>query len=356
MSRRRWVGVAGVGAGALTAAAATAGLVARRRVARARRAGERGALELGRLHGTESWVVTDDGLKLYAEIDEVAPYASEDAAADPGAGAPTLVFVHGYGLNLECWQVQRQYFRGKHRMLFFDQRSHGRSERSPKAHATIDQLGRDLLAVLDQLVPEGRVVLLGHSMGGMSIMALAEQHPELFGPRVAGTALLSTTAGGMRTSNVLSPLIPESLGLTVGPRLIASLARTPELVDGVRRRGSNLGFLITDKFAFGDDVPAAYVEFVDEMLSGTPFEVFADFFPEFDRLDKWPALAPLADVPTTVICGTRDLLTPIGHSRKLASRIPGSRLVECHGAGHLVILEQAERVNGALAELFAAAS
>ena len=75
-------------------------------------------------------------------------------------------------------------------MVFWDQRSHGRSGRSDLTHATIDQLGDDLLAVLEATTAPGRpVVLVGHSMGGMTIMALADRHPELFGDRVVGVAL-----------------------------------------------------------------------------------------------------------------------------------------------------------------------
>ncbi len=137
---------------------------------------------------------------------------------------------------------------------------------------------------------------------------------------------------------------------------MAGLALAPELVDRVRRRGSNIGFLVADQFAFGDDVPASYVEFVDNMLAATSFEVLAQFFPNFDTLDKFPVLEEFAHVPTYVIGGTKDVLTSIGHSRKMASRIPGSRLVECPGAGHMVILERKDRVNGVLEELVAAAT
>ena len=101
----------------------------------------------------------------------------------------TLVFVHGYALNLDCWHFQREAFRGKHRMAFYDQRSHGRSERSDREHATIDQLGDDLARVIETVAPKGKVVLVGHSMGGMSIIAFAERHPKLFAERVAGVGL-----------------------------------------------------------------------------------------------------------------------------------------------------------------------
>ena len=346
--RRRLLGVAAAGIGATVAAFAT-GAAVERRVVRSRRAGAAGAERLGSLHSDPVTVTADDGLRLHAEVDEVAPYAPDKGKAPKNQA--TLVFVHGYALNLECWHFQREFFRGKRRMVFYDQRSHGRSDRSAKSHATIEQLGADLKVVLDTLVPKGPVVLVGHSMGGMTIMALAEQHPELFGDRVTGVALMSTTAGGMRTHKLFTPMLPDRITSQLTPRVLAGLARAPELVDSARRRGSNIGYLVTDKFAFGEEVPGSYVEFIDEMLTKTPFEVLAEFFPNFDTLDKFEVLQAFAEVPTLIACGTKDLHTSIGHSRKMASRLPSATLLECPGAGHMVIMERKDRVNQALAEL-----
>jgi pimeloyl-ACP methyl ester carboxylesterase len=357
--RRGWVGLAAAGATAVTAAV-TAGVVVERRIVRDRKAGSTGADELGALHGPAMVVRTADGVPLHVEIDEVAPYA-EGSKSQPSKGIarlrrqsdaePSIVFVHGYALNLDCWHFQREYLRGKHRLVFYDQRSHGRSGRSDNEHATIDQLGDDIERVLSKAAPEGKVVLVGHSMGGMAIMAYAERHPESFEQRVAGVALVSTTAGGLKTHRIISKLIPDSLGGQVGPRLIAGLALAPELVDRVRRRGSNIGFLVADQFAFGDEVPASYVEFVDNMLAATSFDVLAQFFPNFDTHDRYTVLETFGRVPTYIITGTKDVLTSVGHSRKMAKRISGSRLIECNGAGHMVILEQKDRVNAALEEL-----
>ena len=354
MSRGRWFGFGAAGVGA-AAAAVTAGVVVERRVVSSRRAGARGADELGGLTGEETTVRTPDGVVLHAEVDEVAPY-DEGSKADREVPGATIVFVHGYALSLQCWHFQRQYFRGKHRMVFYDQRSHGRSGRSDNEHATVDQLGDDLRQVLDELVPEGPVVLVGHSMGGMTLLAFAERHTELFDERVVGAALISTTAGGLKTHQVISRLIPDRLGAQIGPRLIAGLALAPELVDRVRRRGSNIGFLVADQFAFGEDVPASYVEFVNDMLSETSFEVLAQFFPNFDALDKFRVLEVFARIPTYIVTGTKDRLTSVGHSRTMAARIPGATLVECAGAGHMVIIERADKVNATLDALFAAAA
>jgi pimeloyl-ACP methyl ester carboxylesterase len=219
----------------------------------------------------------------------------------------------------------------------------------------MEQLGRDLMTVLDSVVPEGPMVLVGHSMGGMTIMALAEEHPELFGDRVVGVGLISTTAGGLEPHRMIAPMLPSNIGGMLAARLISVLARGHRQVDGFRRIGRSVALVATDELAFGDDVPTSYVEFVDQMLSSTPFEVVAEFFPNFTALDKFETVRALSVVPTSVICGTADRITPIGHSRKLHAHIAGSTLLECEDAGHLVIMERHEDVNAELDRLIALA-
>jgi pimeloyl-ACP methyl ester carboxylesterase len=337
--------IAGTVAGAAgVAAAGTAIRVAQRRRGISRRDGD--SAPFGSLHSPAHTVIADDGVPLHVEVDEPAD----------GASGLTIVFIHGYALNLDCWHFQRAAFRGLVRTVFYDQRSHGRSGRGSVGESTIDQLGRDLKSVLDAVVPDGPVVLVGHSMGGMTIVALAELHPELFGDKVAGVALIATTAGGLNPSRFLFPMVPGRLSAGITGGTVRALAHGHRAIDGARRLGRSIATVITDAFAFGDEVPAGYVEFVDDMLSATPFQVVAEFFPGFREFDKFDAVGVLGRVPTTVIGGTADKLTSIGHSRKLHSRIPGSTLVECDGAGHMVILERHGQVNAALDQLLAAAS
>ena len=338
--KRKVLGLVASAAGVAVAGTAV-GVARRRRVIARRGAGD--ATPFGSLRSRPVTVVADDGVPLHVEVDEC-----DDSEL-------TVVFVHGYALHLGCWHFQRAAYRGLVRTVFYDQRSHGRSGRSSEGHATIEQLGRDLRRILDEVVGDGPVVLVGHSMGGMSIVALAEESPELFGDRVVGVALISTTAGGLDPHRMVAPFVPSALGSTIGLRTIATLARGHRAVDGVRRLTRPLATVVTDQFAFGDDVPAGYIEFVDEMLSSTPFEVIAEFFPSFGTLDKFETVHALGEVPVAVICGTDDRLTSVGHSRKLQSRIPGARLLECQGAGHMVILERHEQVDAELDQLLAAA-
>ncbi len=349
MGMTRRIATVAAGTAGVAAAGTAVGLVASRRRGINRRHSD--GSRLGSLHTPPRTVVADDGLPLHVEVEE------PDEARP---GSPTLVFVHGYTLNLDCWHFQRAAVRGRVRSVFYDQRSHGRSPVSSMANATIDQLGRDLGSVIEAEAPEGPVVLVGHSMGGMTIVALAEQHPELFGPReqggrVAGVALISTTAGGLDPSRLFFPMVPTRVGSGLAHSAVRALARGHKAVDGVRRIGRSIAVVLTDVFAFGDDVPEEYVEFLDDIIAATPFEVVAQFFPGFRDMDKFESVEVLSQVPTIILCGTADRLTSVGHSRKLRSRIEGATLVEYDGAGHMVILERHEQVNDELEKLLVAA-
>ena len=138
----------------------------------------------GRLHT----VVTEDGVTLHVE------------EHGPANATATLVLAHGYVQSSRLWAGQVRDVlaaRPDLRVVVYDHRGHGRSGRATRETAHLEQLARDLVAVIDTVAPTGPVVLGGHSMGGMTIMALARQCPELFATRVAGVALISTAAAGL---------------------------------------------------------------------------------------------------------------------------------------------------------------
>lgn len=337
-----------VGAAGLAAAAGAVGIARQNRVIGNRAAGERVAF--GELHSAPLVVVADDAVDLHVEIDEPADFGGAPATDDD----LTVIFVHGYSLNLDCWHFQRAAYRGQVRTVFYDQRSHGRSARSEEDHCTIEQLGHDLRRVIEDTAP-GPCVVVGHSMGGMSVVSLAEHYPELFGDKVVGAALISTTAGGLDPGRVLFPMVPLGLGGRFVGRAVRTLDLGHKVVDLARVWGHAVADVMTDRYAFGDDVPADHVEFVYSMLNATPFAVVADFYPAFATLDHFEHLEPLGRVPTAIICGTEDRITSVAHSRKLHSRIPGSSLLECEGAGHMVLLERHKEVTAELDDLLSLA-
>ncbi|WP_033821990.1 alpha/beta fold hydrolase, partial [Kitasatospora sp. MBT63] len=303
-------------------------------------------------------------------------------APAPAAPPLTVVFCHGYCLNQDSWHFQRAVLRESVRLVFWDQRSHGRSERSRSyvagEPASIDQLGADLKAVLDAVVPEGPVVLVGHSMGGMTVMALAAQHPELFGAgtpgttgtpgtpgtsgpeaagRIAGVALIGTLAGDWDSVTFGLPVAGARLMRRVAPGVVRLLGRQVELVEATRRFGADVTGVFYRRFSFGSkDVDPSVARFAELLLDATPIDVVAEFYPAFSAHDKTAALSALDGVPTLVLAGTKDLLTPPEHSEAIAARLPGAELVLVEDAGHLVMLERPEVVDRQLAALLVRAA
>ncbi|WP_084718577.1 alpha/beta fold hydrolase [Streptacidiphilus carbonis] len=402
--RWRRAGLVGLSLGVVAAGAAAGVAVERLTIGRdvRRRAGAEleAAAPFGSLRGRPRTVAAPDGTELYVELDGSGwldspqpPPDAVTAAADtapaaaparkgwlgrfrPGGGGPlggvlsgvgsmlgmvptpplTVVFCHGYCLNQDVWHFQRAALREGLRLVFWDQRSHGRSERS-RSHlagepASIDQLGGDLKAVIDAVAPTGPLVLVGHSMGGMTVMALADQHPQLFRDRVAAVALLGTTAGSWSGVTLGLPAYGAKMLHRVAPGVLRALGRQRDLVERSRRLGSDLTSAVYRKFSFGrEDVDPAVERFAQRLLEATPIDVVAEFFPAFDLHEKTAALAAFRDVPTLVMCGTKDLLTPPRHSQAIAAELPDAELVVVPDAGHLLMLELPDLVDTQLALL-----
>ena len=348
MSSRR-VGIAAAVVGAVAAGTAAGVALERRAIGRARRAPDPYAEEaFGSLHSPGRTVYADDGVPLHVEID-----GEDDAGV-------TVVFVHGFTLSLDCWHFQRRDLDDVGRRVFYDQRSHGASGRSRREHATIDQLGQDLYAVLHAVAPRGPIVLVGHSMGGMTLLALADQHPELFGPlaaggRVVGVALVGTAAGAFAETIFGIPGVVGRAIRPIAPGVIRAADRRAHLLESGRRAGSDVAFLLTRKLSYGGDVPPSLVAFMERMVASTPVEVMTEFFDTFLRHDKLEALKVLTDVPTLILCGDEDKLTPVRNSHVMAEALPDAELVVVPGAGHMVMLERPSVVNDAVRRLVARA-
>lgn len=303
---------------------------------------------LGTLRGKASRVRADDGTPLYVEVDD---------PADPlDVPVVTVVFSHGYCLNLDSWHFQRQALRGRYRLVFWDQRGHGRSGVGPAGSCTVDQCGRDLGRVLDAVVPDGPVVMVGHSLGGMTTMALAADRHDFVRERLTGVALISTSSGGLADVHWGLTDVVGQLAHRVGPSALQSLARAGRLVDRTRRLASDLEQSLVKRYSYASAVPASVVRFSAAMIAATPIEVVAEFMPTFDLHDKREALAVLNGVEALVLSGDHDLLTPPEHSEEIVRRLPGAERVLVPDAGHLVMLEHPDLVNRHLAELLTRAA
>lgn len=306
----------------------------------------------GRLPYDETLTVTtDDGVQLHVEIVEPVDGVAVEFGK-PGPPDPTVIFVHGFCLDQGTFHFQRQALDklGEHRMVFYDQPGHGLSTALHEGEYELPALGDALYDVIKATTPVGPIVLVGHSMGGMAIMACAEQHPELFADRVAGAVLISTSGGQL--DGVSYGNLPEILNRTSGPllALLTGAARfTGPMIDKARQASTDLAWLLTRRYGFGGDKPSpALVSYVEQMNSRTTTETVARYLRTINSHARYPALRALNQVPVLVVVGASDLITPVSHSEEICRLLPHAKLVLVPDSGHVVMLEHAEEVNQAI--------
>jgi pimeloyl-ACP methyl ester carboxylesterase len=358
-SRRR-AGMFGTVLG-VAAAGVAAGIAAERALVRRVRAdpGDPYAREpFGRLPLDESLTLpTPDGGDLYVEVVEPADGVELDAtfadrlASRAPVPEPTVVFVHGFCLDMGTFHFQRKELtrRGDWRAVYYDQPGHGRSGPLPTGDYELAALGDALRAVLDVTAPTGPVVLVGHSMGGMVIMAFAERYPELFAERVAGVVLIATSAGRLEGTSLGLPELVARVGRPLLPMVTGATRLTGGAIDRARLASSDLAWLLTRRYGFGAARPSpSLVSYVEQMNSRTSIETVTRYLRTLYSHARYPALAALRDKPVLLICGDCDPITPLAHSAQIKTHLPDAELVVVPDSGHVVLMEHASEVNAAL--------
>lgn len=271
---------------------------------------------------------------VHDRLEVPTPDGGSTSVVRVGEGPP-IVLSHGVTLSIRTWVKQLEALpRQGFEVVAYDHRGHGSSVLGTGGHA-VDHLGADLAAVLEALDLRDAVVV-GHSMGGIAVQSLLLDHPAVVARRVRGAVLLSTLAR-----------VPfGSRATRIKQRIERATDRVPDTTWLWQRK--DLGFVLA-RLGFGDDPKPSHVELVRQMLlecpHGTRIEapralVGTDFV---DRLGE-------ITVPTLVVCGSRDIITPVSHSRLLAERIPGARLEVLEGGGHMLMLERAEELDRLIVE------
>lgn len=271
-----------------------------------------------------------DGLDLYGVVS--------------GTGQATVVLLHGWTLDSTCWEPVARALTGV-RVLRYDHRGHGRSAEVDASTMTIEQLADDLAAVLAAEVPEGPIVLAGHSMGGMTAMALAERHPGV-AARVVGLGLVATAAGE------LGAAFPDWLRTVNERRLFASaawtgrraLARHPALLQPAMRA-----------MLVGRHPSRVALRKTSETIAACRPSTLSGFWTTLGAHQRQAALAAFAEIPVHIMVGTRDRLTPPRYSRRIREALPHAELTLFPDAGHMLPLERTDGVTARIQALVGAA-
>jgi pimeloyl-ACP methyl ester carboxylesterase len=236
--------------------------------------------------------------------------------AQAGQGQPALLFVHGAGGDHTIWGEQLRELAPNFSVAALDLNGHGRSPaREGEGFQTYTE---DVLAVLEALAMP--TVVVGHSMGGAITLMVALQRPK----NLVGLGLVGTGAK-----------------LRVHPQIL-------ELCQTDFERA--IDFIV--QWAFAEQSPPELRERARAQMRRTGADALLRDFSSCNTFDVMARLSEIA-LPTLILCGRDDKLTPVKYSEYLQQNIPTAQLKIIEGAGHMVMLEQPKAVTQALREFCA---
>lgn len=279
------------------------------------------------LQGVASLTTTDRQIRTVTTADGMVLSVEVHGRPDLPPHAPTVVLAHDCGLTRASWDRVLERLRPAGlRIVTWDQRGHGGSslgvDRAMMADLRVEHLGRDLHAILRALVPpQSPLILVGHSLGGMAVMAYVAEHPEESRARVAGAVLVSTAAIDVR----LGQPAPNRLTRVLKPS-------TPH--PGHRRW----------EVLFGDDPDAEALEAVRAQAATVDPAMMRAAYRAFCQADVRGAFEVLARVPVSILVGAADQVTPPTRSRAMTLTLHDARFVSVPGAGHLLPYEAPGRI------------
>jgi pimeloyl-ACP methyl ester carboxylesterase len=282
---------------------------------------------------------TFDGLDLHVSV-----HGPDDAAV-------SVVLGHCWTADEADWhyQVRDLLVRFGHeiRIVTWDHRGHGRSQRGPARGYTIDNLARDTADVIDQHAPSGRLVLAGHSIGGMAMMELPMIRPDVLA-RVAGIMFVGTSSGRL---NTVTLGLPET-GPFVRAQLPRVLALRARMLSRTSRRSSpRIERQVAQRFLLGRGAgPRDVGLVVDQLINCSP-DTYSAYYRDLMLHERTDLLAAYDGIPTTVLVGSSDKITPPHHGRRIAANVKGARFLVAPGAGHYLPLERPRLVSDELIDL-----
>ncbi len=287
------------------------------------------------LAGPYKRVAAHDGTQLAARV-----FGPDDA--------PTIIFTHGWTCSDEFWKLQVEALRGERRIVTYDQRGHAESERARNGDYSIETFGRDLDAVIEACVPEGeRALLVGHSLGAMTIASWAGQFSDRVEPRVSAAVLCNTGVGDLISESLVVEGLPDNFAQIerlVGEGVLRARAPIPAF-------STPISYRLIAHAVVGPDATPAQVAFCERLVLACPADVRAAVGGTLTRLDLYEALSSL-EVPTLVVAGELDRLTPSRHAHEMAAALPDLLdVVEIPRSGHMSPVEYPDYVSRLVAEL-----
>jgi pimeloyl-ACP methyl ester carboxylesterase len=268
-------------------------------------------------------------------------------------GQPTLLMTHGWDLDAAAWYYEKRSLSDRLRLVLWDLPGLGRSSQPSDGKYSLERMAQDLRAVLARTGEGHPVVLVGHSIGGMTILTFCRLFPELLGREVAGIVLVNTTytqplntvTAGALLRAIQKPILEPLLHLTIWLSPLVWLMNWQSYLSGSSHK-------TTSSASFSGQESRGQLDFAAYFTAKMSPAVLAKGILAMLRWDETATLSRI-NVPTLIITSDADKITLPEASRTMASAIPQAQLIQVSPAGHPGFLERSERYDAAIAEFAA---
>lgn len=265
---------------------------------------------------------------------------------EPAKEPVTIVFIHGFTLAGESWYRQFNALRKSHpeaRLLTMDLRGHGQTGAVPASLCTVEGAATDALAVIAERAATGKLIVVGHSLGGLIALHMVRAAEESIRRRIAGVVLISTSIDKLAAQGV-----PQILASPVADAARNAIESSPK---EIRKFREAIAALMAPSLAvavFARRTDYEIIEFHAAMINETPLETFVGYLDDLQDHDEFAAGPYLEGLPGAVLVGTKDDVTPRKQADLIMEKWPDAELVEVDGAGHMLPLEAPDAVNRAI--------
>lgn len=266
--------------------------------------------------------------------------------SEPAKEPVTIIFVHGFTLAGESWYRQFNELRKSHpeaRLLTMDLRGHGQTGAVPASLCTVEGAAADALAVIAERAATGKLIVVGHSLGGLIALHMVRAAEESIRGRIAGVVLISTSIDKLAAQGV-----PQILASPVADAARNAIEASPKEIRKFREAIASLMAPSLAVAVFARRTDYEIIEFHAAMINETPLETFVGYLDDLQDHDEFAAGPYLEGLPGAVLVGTKDDVTPREQADLIMEKWPDAELVEVDGAGHMLPLEAPEAVNRAI--------
>ncbi|QQU97487.1 alpha/beta fold hydrolase [Corynebacterium amycolatum] len=265
---------------------------------------------------------------------------------EPAKEPVTIVFIHGFTLAGESWYRQFNALRKSHpeaRLLTMDLRGHGQTGAVPASLCTVEGAATDALAVIAERAGTGKLIVVGHSLGGLIALHMVRAAEESIRRRIAGVVLISTSI-----DNLAAQGVPQILASPVADAARNAIESSPKEIRKFREAIASLMAPSLAVAVFARRTDYEIIEFHAAMINETPLETFVGYLDDLQDHDEFAAGPHLEGLPGAVLVGTKDDVTPRKQADLIMEKWPDAELVEVDGAGHMLPLEAPDVVNQAI--------